>query len=230
MADLAKSISILTRGKMGRMSYPIQASNHVFAGGSITVDSSGYAGTMTTAERFIGLCVAEMPANGETVSAAQAGADIEVYCSGEVRLAVSGAAAGDEGKAVFCSTYDNTYSYTPKAFQYVGKVVQYDSSGYVWVKLDPGNTHWTTFTSLADDATLALPDAVPGVVTVLDITEGGMTVVSSAGACVIIGGSTNYVGTDTDAKLCVYDAGTGAYIRNRLGSTKTLHIEWFGSK
>lgn len=229
MADLTKDQTILTRGRMKRVTYPIQASGHLYAGAAISVDTSGNAGLLTAGERFIGICTAEQPTDGSTATAALAGYDVEVYCGGQIRLAVSAAAAGDEGKAVFCSTTDNTYSYTPRAFQYVGKVVQFDSSGYVWVDLDPGNTNWTTFVTLADDATLTLPDASQGIADVFEDVEGGTVVVSAAGAVVIIGGSTNFVGTDTDAKLCVYDSGTGATIKNRLAAASTIHIRWFGN-
>lgn len=230
MADLGKSISILTRGKLDRMTYPIQASTVVYGGASISVDSSGNAGVLTAGERFIGFCVAKQPNDNTTTTAALAGYDVEVFCKGQVRLAVTAAAAGDEGKAVFCSSDDNTYSYTPKAFQYVGKVVQFDSSGYVWVELDPGNTQWETFVSLATAAELALPDAVQGVCYAFEDVEGGSVLVAADGTCTLLGGSTNFDDADTDGALCVYDAGTGAYVKNRLAAASTVHIKWFGSK
>ena len=33
------------------------------------------------------------------------------------------------------------------------------------------------------------------------------------------------VNTDTDKNLCIFDSGTGATIKNRLGSTKTVCYE-----
>lgn len=45
---------------------------------------------------------------------------------------------------------------------------------------------------------------------------------TAAGAVTVIANSANAVNTDTDGNLCVYDAGTGIAIKNRLGATKTI--------
>jgi len=41
---------------------------------------------------------------------------------------------------------------------------------------------------------------------------------TAAGVVTLINNSANTVGTDTDAKFCIYDAGAGIAIKNRLGS------------
>ncbi len=48
---------------------------------------------------------------------------------------------------------------------------------------------------------------------------------TSAGVVTLINNSTNAVATDTDAKFCIYDAGSGIAIKNRLGSELTLRYE-----
>jgi len=45
---------------------------------------------------------------------------------------------------------------------------------------------------------------------------------TAAGVVTIISNSANAINTDTDGFLCVYDAGTGIRIKNRLGATKTI--------
>lgn len=45
---------------------------------------------------------------------------------------------------------------------------------------------------------------------------------TAAGAVTLLIWSANTVNTDTDAKFCIYDAGSGIAIKNRLGSAKTV--------
>jgi hypothetical protein len=45
---------------------------------------------------------------------------------------------------------------------------------------------------------------------------------SAAGVVTVIANSAHAVNTDTDGNLCVYDAGSGIAIKNRLGASKTI--------
>jgi len=45
---------------------------------------------------------------------------------------------------------------------------------------------------------------------------------TAAGVVTVISNSANAINTDTDGCLCVYDAGAGIAIKNRLGATKTI--------
>jgi hypothetical protein len=45
---------------------------------------------------------------------------------------------------------------------------------------------------------------------------------TAAGVVTVIANSALAVNTDTDGNLCVYDAGSGIAIKNRLGSSKTI--------
>jgi polygalacturonase len=47
---------------------------------------------------------------------------------------------------------------------------------------------------------------------------------SADGTVTLIANSTNAVNTDTDTKFCIYDAGTGIAIRNRLGSALKVAV------
>lgn len=51
---------------------------------------------------------------------------------------------------------------------------------------------------------------------------------TSAGVVTVITNTANAVGTDTDGNLCVYDAGGGIAVKNRLGSAKTIrYVVWY---
>lgn len=81
--------------------------------------------------------------------------------------------------------------------------------------------------SLADDATIALP--VPtnvGEVSVGTYDEGGSASVKPDGTVVSRGGSTNFVATDTDAKLCVFNSGGVPTVRNRLGGARWVLVTY----
>ena len=45
---------------------------------------------------------------------------------------------------------------------------------------------------------------------------------TAAGVVTVIKNSANAINTDTDTFLCIYDAGTGIAIKNRLGATKVI--------
>lgn len=78
--------------------------------------------------------------------------------------------------------------------------------------------------ALADDGTVTLPDATSGFVFVSCNAECGMWGIQSNGTCTKIAGSTNTDNANTDAKLDVYDSGTGATVKNRLGTTGEIRI------
>ena len=81
-------------------------------------------------------------------------------------------------------------------------------------------------TTLADDGTVNLPNATGGHVQVTCNGETGLWNVQTNGICTKIVGSSNTAGTDTDTNLCVYDGGTYAIVKNRLGATGRIIIEY----
>ncbi len=78
--------------------------------------------------------------------------------------------------------------------------------------------------ALADDGTVTLPDVTDGFVIVSCNAETIFVNVTAAGVCAKVSGSTNTVVADTDANLCVYDGGTYAIVKNRLGATGAIRI------
>ena len=80
--------------------------------------------------------------------------------------------------------------------------------------------------STADDGTITLATGVAGMLKVWTEEEYMQVFVATDGVVTSIYGSANTANTDTDTKLCVYDGGTGAVIKNRLGGTKVVRYEY----
>lgn len=80
--------------------------------------------------------------------------------------------------------------------------------------------------SVADDGTISLPAPSAGRIGILEITgepEYGQAIIASDASVTLTSfASTNFVATNTDTKLCAFDAGTTVTVANRLGSTKWL--------
>ncbi len=102
-------------------------------------------------------------------------------------------------------------------------------SGFLSFNCNTGTAYQFTYQndSLADDGTVNLPDATSGICFVSCNGEAGMWLVQNDGACTKIAGSTNTDAADTDAKLCVYDGGTNAIVKNRLGAAGEIRILYF---
>lgn len=81
--------------------------------------------------------------------------------------------------------------------------------------------------TLADDATVELPDATDGMVFVSCNAESGMWVVNADGTVDKVSGTTNTADTDSDTDLCVYDGGTAGTIKNRLGAVGVTRAFYF---
>lgn len=76
--------------------------------------------------------------------------------------------------------------------------------------------------SLADDGTITLPTGVCGMLRVWSEADHGTFYIDANGIVTFDSMSANMDDADTDAKLDVYDGGTGAIIKNRLGSEKKI--------
>lgn len=78
--------------------------------------------------------------------------------------------------------------------------------------------------TVADDGTIALPTGVSGwgEVQIGDDQEYAYFSVKVDGTVLLRMNSANVVNTDSDGNLCIYDGGTGAVIKNRLGSSLTV--------
>lgn len=76
--------------------------------------------------------------------------------------------------------------------------------------------------SVIDDGTINLPAGVSGWLYCWEGIEYLHAKIDIDATVTIIAGSANTVNTDTDGNLCVFDGGTNAVIKNRLGETKTI--------
>jgi hypothetical protein len=112
--------------------------------------------------------------------------------------------ATDEGRLVYAEDADILYYGTSTTW------VDYSSS--------------TTTVSVADEGEIVLTVGVAGwgFAQIGDNEEWIQFGFTSTGIVTVISNSANAVDTDTDGNLCVYDAGSGVAIKNRLGSTKNI--------
>ena len=79
-------------------------------------------------------------------------------------------------------------------------------------------------TSVEDEAEIALDTGKTGWGTAMagDNEEYIEFRFTAAGVVTIVSNTANAINTDTDGNLCVYDAGAGIAIKNRLGATKVI--------
>lgn len=80
---------------------------------------------------------------------------------------------------------------------------------------------------LADDGIITLPADTIGFGHVICNAEHFTFYVQTDGTVSIEGASTNTAATDTDTDLCIYDGGTAAIIKNRLGTTGNILIKYW---
>lgn len=76
--------------------------------------------------------------------------------------------------------------------------------------------------SVADDGTITLTTSKTGILRVFTDSEYAECFIKADGTVTLLYNSANVANTDSDTNLCIYDGGTGAVIKNRLGDTKTV--------
>ena len=76
--------------------------------------------------------------------------------------------------------------------------------------------------ALADDATSSLPDASYGHIFATCGTEWFLANVAEDGTVTLLIYSDEVVAANTDGKFCIYDNGTQAIVKNRLGSSQKV--------
>ena len=111
------------------------------------------------------------------------------------------------------------------------KAVQYGETGGFVTEIRDSLYYHKESSSIADDGEIVLATGVAGWGEAMagDNEEWAQFRFTSAGVVTLIANSANVVNTDTDAKFCIYDAGSGIAIKNRLGATKTVavNVEYF---
>ena len=103
-------------------------------------------------------------------------------------------------------------------------LVQYDGTNFQMLSQTAIAEGYMLQQSVADEAEIALSTARTGWGWAMagDNEEIINFRFTAAGVVTIISNSANAINTDTDGFLCVYDAGAGIAIKNRLGATKVI--------
>lgn len=95
-----------------------------------------------------------------------------------------------------------------------------------WMNLNSLNAQCDSI-SVADDGTITLPTAVSGHLWVKDADgDEGEFSIAADGTVTFIRKTSGVDVADTDTKLCIYDGGGGAVIKNRKGSAKVVKYEF----
>jgi len=129
-SDIARNFELGTINEI-----PVIAADIIYEGSAVgTVDASGHARPLTSADKFVGF--AESQCDNSTGAAAAK--NVRVRKSGLVQLSVSGAVITDVGQPVYASD-DDTFVFTPTSGIFIGFVHRFVSSGVVVVAFDVDN-------------------------------------------------------------------------------------------
>ena len=103
-------------------------------------------------------------------------------------------------------------------------LVQYDGTNFQMLSQTAVAGGSMLQQSVADEAEIALDTGKTGWGTAMagDNEEYIEFRFTAAGVVTIVSNTANAINTDTDGNLCVYDAGAGIAIKNRLGATKNI--------
>lgn len=117
-----------------RNDIPVVASDIIYEGAAVSVNSSGYARPLNTADgkdAFVGFATRQ----ADNSSGAAGDINVNVLSKGLIELAVTSVAITDLGADVFASD-DNTFVLTGGANVKIGKVYRFVSSGIAVVEFD----------------------------------------------------------------------------------------------
>jgi len=156
-------------------SFPVIATDRIYEGAAVGLDSSGNARPLVAGDRFVGF--AESKADN---SAGAAGAmRVRVRRWGLIRLSVTGVTAlTDVGSLVYASD-DNAFTLTEGSSSLVGRIVRWDVSTYCYVAF---NAQGHNIESNVADVAAATAAALTGTLT--GATNNALVdVAATAGNC-----------------------------------------------
>lgn len=137
----------------------VVATDIIYRGAAVgLVAASGLARPLTAGDKFAGFATAK--ADNSTGSAGDI--KVNVMTKGRVQLAVASVAATDLGKPVFASD-DDTFVLTESTNTYIGRVVNYVSSGVAIVEFDAHTTAGGLFTALTDNSGGTAADTIAAI-------------------------------------------------------------------
>jgi hypothetical protein len=108
---------------------PAVATDILYRGAALE-DTSGTADVVSGTGTFIGFAAAK----ADNSSGAASAIDVGVYPEGEVYLSVAGVTSTDDLGSTVYATDDNTFTLTASGATSIGKISQWVTSTYCWVK------------------------------------------------------------------------------------------------
>lgn len=112
-------------------SHAVAASVHVYKGGFVGLNTSGYARPLTAGDRLLGLAYEEK----DNSSGANGDVSVRVFTFGDFEHTLSGAAVTDIGRPVFASD-DTTLTFVADGNTYVGTVRDRPEANKIILRLD----------------------------------------------------------------------------------------------
>jgi len=115
---------------------PVGAAETIYGGGVVGVDPAGYAKAFVPGDKLKGIALAKV----DNSAGAAAAKKVTVQTTGEVELALSGAALTDADKPIY-ATDDGTFALTGHPDAFLGTILMYVATSTVLVHLkEPGQT------------------------------------------------------------------------------------------
>lgn len=125
---------------------PQQAAVKIYQGSLVGDNGSGYARNLNAGDPFMGFSDEQVDNSGGSAGDERC----PLITKGKVLVEVSGAVIGDIGKPVYASD-DQTYTYTQGSNSYIGRVVEFEESGKVWVEFDAAKGALGSVAELTDN-------------------------------------------------------------------------------
>ncbi len=119
-------------------SFPVGAAQHIYKGGLVGADPAGNSKPFEVCDEFAGLAYEEKDNSSGAVGAVSC----RVFTLGDFEYPLTGAAKTDVGKPVF-ATADNAIALSGHPDAYVGRIVRYETTNTVIVRLKELYEKWT---------------------------------------------------------------------------------------
>lgn len=127
-------------------SFQVAASQHIYKGAVVSLNSSGYARPLAAGDKFVGLAYEEMDNSAGT----DGDLSVRLYTVGDFGHALAGATPSSIGRPVFASA-DDTLTFGGAGNSYVGTVQDVVSTGEIILRLDPAQRQVKTIVYAVED-------------------------------------------------------------------------------
>ena len=142
MTALAANRNLVRQAQAELRGFDVAAGEHIYRNALVGLSVAGYLKAFEPCDLLVGVADGEADNSsgvaGDTAMTAGKHGRCNVWVAGEFEHALSGAAQGDGGRAVY-ATDDATLSFTGHPDAFVGRVMRYISSGVALIRLkEPG--------------------------------------------------------------------------------------------